>query len=157
MNAREAIRVGIDMGQLVALAYLEDLTDKELLHRPDPKCNHINWQVGHLISSEHQMIEAVAPNSMPALPADFAEKYADDGSQFCCKEELLAAFHQQRAATLAVLEKCQDADLDKPSPESMQAYAPNVGAAFSMQGSHWLMHVGQWAVIRRQLGRPPLF
>jgi hypothetical protein len=28
---------------------------------------------------------------------------------------------------------------------------------FSMQGSHWMMHAGQWAVLRRKLGRPPLF
>jgi hypothetical protein len=32
-----------------------------------------------------------------------------------------------------------------------------VGALFSVEGSHWLMHAGQWAVIRRQLGRKPLF
>ncbi len=24
-------------------------------------------------------------------------------------------------------------------------------------GDHWLMHLGQWSVIRRQLGRKPLF
>ena len=35
--------------------------------------------------------------------------------------------------------------------------APSVGAAFSMQGGHWLMHAGQWAVVRRQLGREPIF
>jgi len=22
---------------------------------------------------------------------------------------------------------------------------------------HWLMHAGQWAVVRRKLGKPPLF
>jgi hypothetical protein len=163
MNSREAIKMSIDMGRMVALAYLSDMTDQELLHRPHPNCNHTNWQVGHLIASERMIVEDVAPGSMPPLPPGFAEKYtketstSDDPSRFCTKAELLAAFEQQRAATLAALEKLSDADLDRPSAEHMQSYAPSVGAAFSLQGGHWLMHAGQWAVIRRQLGRPPLF
>ena len=163
MNSREAIKVGLDMGQMVGLAYLEDMTDDELMQRPSPGCNHINWQIGHLIAAEHQIIEGVAPGSMPALPDGFAERYAketatsDDAAAFDSKDTLLSVYQQQRAATLAALEKQSDASLDGESPEPMRAYAPNVGAAFSMQGSHWLMHAGQWAVVRRQLGRAPLF
>lgn len=63
-------------------------------------------------------------------------------------------FHEQRAATLEALETIDDAKLDH---ETGISYAPTVAAAFEMQGSHWLMHAGQWAVIRRQLGRKPLF
>jgi hypothetical protein len=109
------------------------------------------------------MIEAVAPGSMPSLPAGFAERYtketanSNDSAAFDTKERLLRVFEEQRAATLAALEKQSDASLDRPAPESMQSYAPTVGAAFSLQGGHWIMHAGQWAVIRRQLGRPPLF
>jgi hypothetical protein len=33
----------------------------------------------------------------------------------------------------------------------------NVAGIFLMQGTHWTMHAGQWAVIRRKLGRAPLF
>src|SRR6186997_3037482 len=95
MNTRDGIKIGLDTGEFVSLGYLEDLTDAELLRRPHPACNHINWQVGHLIAAEHMMIEKVAPGSMPALPASFAEKYAketatcDDASKFTTKSELL--------------------------------------------------------------------
>jgi hypothetical protein len=41
--------------------------------------------------------------------------------------------------------------------ESMQGYAPTVAAVYDMQGSHYLMHAGQWVVVRRQLGKPPLY
>ena len=163
MNAQQAIQGSIDTGKMISMAYLEDLTDEEMMRRPDNGCNHIKWQVGHLIASEHQMIEGVVPGSMPALPPGFSEKYtketakSDDPAAFHSKAELMAAFEAQRAATLAALAKCAEAKLDAPSPESMQAYAPTIGAAFNMQGSHWLMHAGQWAVLRRQLGRPPLF
>lgn len=163
MNSQEAIKLGLDMADMISMAYLEDLSDEDLMKRPAEGCNHINWQVGHLIASENQILNGVLPGSMPALPDGFAERYtketaaSDDAAQFCSKEQLLAAHKTQRAATLAALAKASAEELDTPGPEEMKAYAPTVGAALSMQGSHWLMHAGQWAVVRRQLGRAPLF
>ncbi len=160
MNTREAIRVSIDMGSLVAMGYLEDLTDAELFHRPGSGCNHINWQVGHLIASENYHLSIAAPGMEAPLPAGFKEKYSaetaacDDPAAFLTKAELLAVHAEQRAAVLAALEKQSDADFDR---ETGIFYAPTVGAMFSLEGSHWLMHAGQWAVTRRQLGRAPLF
>lgn len=163
MEAQRAIKGNMDMGKMVCMDYLKDLSDSEMMHRPHPEINHIKWQVGHLIASEHSMINGVAPGSMPALPDGFADKYtketasSNDAAVFDSKEDLLKVFDEQREATLASLEGMSADDLDKPAPESMQAYAPTVGDAFNLQGSHWLMHCGQWAVIRRQLGRPPLY
>jgi hypothetical protein len=148
------------MGDMVSMAYLEDLTDQEMMRRPCPGCNHINWQVGHLIATENGMLTKIAPNTTPPLPAGFAEKYSkdtatsDDPKSFCNKDELLRAHRQQRAATLATLDKLSDEQLDAPSGFD---FAPTIGSLLSMQGSHWLMHAGQWAVVRRQLGRKPLF
>ena len=160
MNARQAIRLSIDAGDLVALSYVEDLTDAEMLRRPAPGCNHINWQLGHLIVSSHYHLSKAAPGQERPLPPGFAEKYTsetaklDDPAALASKEELLRVQGEQRAAMLAALEKQSDADLERASGVE---YAPTVGALFSMEGSHFLMHAGQWAVVRRQLGRPPLF
>lgn len=160
MNAREAIRLGLDMAEFISLGYVQDLSDAQLLHRPCAGANHIAWQLGHLITAEHQLIEKVCPGKMPPLPAGFAERYTketagqDSAASFHSKEELLAACRAQRAGTLDALQSLTDADLDRPSGVD---YAPTVAGIFSMQGSHWLMHAGQWAVIRRQLGKPPLF
>lgn len=160
MTPQTAIRLSLDTGHMVFSAYLEGLSDADLMRRASPGINHINWQVGHLIVAEHQMVEKACPGSMPALPAGFAEKYAketavsDDASGFCSKAELLKVAAEQRAATVAALEKLTAAELDR---ETGIPYAPTVGAVMSLQGSHALMHAGQWAVVRRQLGHPPLF
>ncbi len=160
MNTREALQMSIDMGKMISMGYLGDLTDAEMMKRPCVGCNHIVWQVGHLIASERSMIEGVAPGSMPALSAGFAEKYtsetskSDKAGDFHTKAELMAAFESTRAGTLAVLAKMSDTDFDKPTGVE---YAPTVGAMFEIQGSHWLMHAGQWAVVRRQCGRAPMF
>lgn len=109
------------------------------------------------------MMEMVKPGSMPALPAGFADRHSkatsriDSASAFLSKGEYLDLYQQQRQGTLSLLRGQSDADLDRPAPEKFQAYCKSRGDLFSLQGSHVMMHVGQWAVVRRKLGRPPLF
>ena len=163
MDARQAIQASIAAGDMIAQSYLGDLSDQDLLVRPVPGCNHIAWQLGHLIGAEHDLVEMVAPGSMPKLPDGWKEKYQketaklDDPQAFHKKDEYLRLWKEQRAGTLAALAKMSDSDLDKPAPEPVRSFLKNVGALFSMQGSHAIMHAGQWAVVRRKLGRPPLF
>ena len=163
MNSRDAIKLGMDMAQMCFNMYLDDMTDEDLMLRPTEGCNHTNWQLGHLISSDHNLVSAIAPGKMPALPDGFVEKYtketasSNDAAAFCTKAELLAAVAEQWAAALAALAEMSDEDLDAATAEPVNAYAPTAGAVFSMLGSHWMMHSGQWVVVRRQLGRPPLF
>ena len=163
MNATESLKAAFPQADMITKAYLEDLTDEELLVRPTDGANHIAWQLGHLITSEKGMVEAVCPGSTPPLPDGFAEKHnkdtagSDDAAAFLSKEEYLKLYDEQRAATLQALDSLNADDLDKPAPESLQQIATTVAGVFSMQPVHWMMHAGQWAVTRRKLGRPPLF
>lgn len=160
MHVRELIKKTIDMGHFVCSSYLADLSDENLMLRPAPGVNHINWQLGHLIVAENFHSNQASGGKMPPLPAGFAEKYSketaasDDQSAFCSKEELLRVAAEQRAGTLAALEAMSDADFDVPTGIP---YCPTKAEQLALQGTHWLMHCGQWAVVRRQLGKPPLF
>lgn len=163
MDTKTAIKTALANAEMISMGYLEDLTDAEMMHRPAEGCNHIKWQLGHLIHSENRIMNSCYPESMPPLPDGFAEKYdrekcdSDDANGFDDKATLLDIYRQQRAGTLALLEQVDVDELSQPGPESIRSYAPTLGAAFLMQDSHWVMHAGQWAVIRRQLGRKPLF
>jgi hypothetical protein len=163
MDSREAIKASFVLPDFAWKSYIEDLSEDDLLIRVMPGINHIKWQIGHLIASEHSLIEAVCPGSMPPLPEGFAEAHSrekssvDDPQAFPPKAEYLRVFHEQRAGTLAALDTLSDADLDRPSPERIQRLGRNVGSIFAMQPTHWMMHAGQWAVLRRKLGKPPLF
>ena len=160
MNAKDIIKSQIDMGNFVCQAYLADLTDEDLMRRAHAGVNHINWQVGHLILAENYHGNMVTNGGMPPLPPGFAEKYhkdtatSDDRAQFCTKEELLQAWAEQRAGTMAALAAISEGDLGLATGVP---YCPTKGEQLCLQGSHWLMHCGQWAVVRRQLGKPPLF
>lgn len=157
MDAIEVIKKSLGMSEMVSMSYLGDLTDEELMHRPHTECNHVNWQVGHLIVSENQMVQALNGAEMPTLPDGFADKYtketckSDDAGQFADKETLMAAYKEQRAATLENLSKLSDTDLDA---ETGIDYAPTVGDLYSLLGAHWLMHCGQWVAVRRANGKP---
>lgn len=159
MDSKAAIKICIDTADMVCLAYLGDLTDAEMMQRPHPACNHINWQVGHLIVAEHEMMSSAKGYSMPALPTGMAEMYSkdtqgsNDSSKFMSKDALMTVMKEQRAGTLKILEQVSEADLDTPTGID---YAPTIASLLSMQGSHWMMHAGQWVIVRRNLGKPVL-
>ena len=161
MTAKDVIRHSMGLSRSVLTQYLADLTDEDLMVRPVPGANHIAWQLGHLIICENGLNEIGYP--MPALPEGFAESYtketagSDDPAKFHKKAQYIELLEQQRAAALAHLEALPDADLDKPGPEEARAYAPTVGAVFNTLGLHDMMHASQFTVVRRRLGKPPLF
>ena len=148
---------------MVVRMYLEDLSDEDLFVRPLANMNHLAWQLGHLIASENFHINQVAPDAMPALPEGFRGRHSketasnDDRSTFCKKAEYLRLMDEQRSGTLSVLAGLSDRDLLEPSPESIRYFGPTVGSVFAGEATHWMMHAGQWAIVRRKLGKPPLF
>jgi hypothetical protein len=163
MDSRGALKAGIVGGERMVQAYLGDLSDAVLLARAVPGTNHIAWQLGHLIYAERWMVDLVRPGSVPELPAGIHEQHSndtaasDDPTKFLSKAEYLELFKGVRAGTLALLETLSDAELDEQAPERLRHFLPTVGNVFVMQGTHWVMHAGQWAIIRRTLGKPPLF
>lgn len=164
MNVKDAILTTYETADMLTQAYLSDLTQQELMTRPAPDANHVAWQLGHLIASERMLVEAGVPGSMPDLPAGFAERHTKDtaGSDkpedFLSKDEYFKLAKETRAATLKVLDGLSSADLDKPvSSNRVPPFVKKVGDALLTAGTHWIMHTGQWVVLRRKLGRPRQF
>lgn len=159
MNTKDAIKSTMDIGLTVLTKYVDDLSDADLLTRPTG-CNHLAWQLGHLIAAESQLINGVCPGKGGALPEGFAERHAkdkigvNDPRQFNTKQEYVELFEKVRAATKKALDELPDGDFDAPSPEHFRKMFPTVGAVFTLVGTHPMMHAGQFAVARRMLGKP---
>lgn len=160
MNTKEAIRGAMSFGHTVLKAYIGDLSDAELLNRPGPGCNHLAWQLGHLIESERGLLESIAPGAGIELPADFVAQRAkenaesNDPAKFYGKQQYLDLLDKVRAATLAALDKTSDADFDQPGPERFRKFFPTVGSVYLLIAAHPLMHAGQFVPVRRALGKP---
>ncbi|QDU08205.1 DinB family protein [Gimesia aquarii] len=157
------IKASLELPTFIVNGYLEDLTNDDLFVRPAEKMNHLAWQLGHLIHSEHFHVTAVYPGTMPELPSGFKERYtaetaaSENPADFHSKAEYIQLMQEQRQGTLNVLSDLSDEDLQKPSPETVRYLGPTIGCVFAGEATHWMMHAGQWAVIRRNLGKPPLY
>jgi hypothetical protein len=142
-------------------ATLADFSDADMLGRPCLGANHPNWQFGHLINAETFMLNGMGVSF--ELPAGFAEKYGkstagiDDPAKFAKKDELLGLFDRTRVALVKFAREATQEQLDKPAPERIQRIAPTVGHLVLTTATHAAMHVGQFQVARRKLGKPVLF
>lgn len=160
MQTSDAILHTYGMSQMVLQSYVGDLTDAELLQRPHEDCNHIAWQLGHLISSEARLLESVAPGKGIELPEGFAEKHdkenagSNDPADFSSKEEYLALFAKLKEALQSAVTTCSAEDLDAPGPEFLKGFADTAGAVYVLIATHPMMHVGQFVPVRRALGKP---
>jgi hypothetical protein len=161
MRATDVIQTALDSAHRFLEWYLSDLSDADLLVRPVPEANHIAWQVGHLINSEQGMIKSEFPDApFPALPAGFAEQHAKETASsdtgFLTKAEYLEWSKKTRAVTKTILESLSDADLDRPCTGRLAKFTPKVVNLFMLAANHPMMHVGQFTVVRRKLGKPVL-
>lgn len=160
MNANDAIRTTMSLSSTVLNSYLKDLTDAELLRRPGKDCNHLAWQLGHLISSECDLLNSLCPGAAPELPAGFVKNHSkemkdsDDPKQFCTKAEYLALAEKVRSASEKALAQQSADDLDKPAPEQWRQMFPSAGTIWCLIATHGMMHAGQFVPVRRALGKP---
>lgn len=162
MNAKDAINATLHLSSTVVSAYISDLSDAELLQRPGQGCNHLAWQLGHLIDSEASLLNLLEPGAGPELPAGFSEKHAktnsssDNPADFLSKAEYLALTEKLHSASRALLERFPAERLDEPAPERLQSICPTLGAVFVLIATHPMMHAGQFVPVRRALGKPVL-
>lgn len=161
MQAKDAIKSALNSTQHMLEWYVSDLSDADLLVRPVPGANHIAWQLGHLVGAEPFLMRTEVPDAAyPDMPAGFADQHSKDtaGSDtgFRSKAEYVEWTKKMRNATLAVLDKLSDADLDRPSTGRMAKVAPRLADLFLLIANHTMMHTGQFTVVRRKLGKPVL-
>lgn len=142
---------------------LADFSDADMVVRPVPAANHALWQLGHLANEDATFAAMIPGAKIPAVPAGWKETFAkgtntnDDPKGLPTKAELLKFMAGTRDAAMAAVRKLTPADLEKEAPEWVRSFAPTVGHVVQLIGAHWMMHMGQFQVIRRKLGKPVLF
>ncbi|MGE0377497.1 MAG: DinB family protein [Planctomycetaceae bacterium] len=162
MNTKDAIRSAMNVSDTVIKTYLSDLDDADLMARPGEGCNHLAWQLGHLISSEVMLLQGVSPKGGATLPDGFSKAHSkemtgnNDPAGFLTKEEYLSLYDAVREASRAAVESYPEPDFDAPSAEHFRKMFPTQGDIFMLIATHPLMHAGQFVVARRKLGKPVL-
>lgn len=160
MDAKSAIKEAFGLSNMVLNSYIGDLTDAELLKRPGKDCNHIAWQLGHLISSECGLLNAIQTGAAPKLPEGFDQKHSkenavsDNPTDFLTRQQYVDLAARVHEAVINCLDACPVEKLDDPSPEHFRGMFPTMGSMFLLIATHPMMHAGQFVPVRRELGKP---
>lgn len=160
MGSKDVLRALFASNDSVVNSYLADLSDPDLLDRPVPGANHIAWQLGHLIKSEQALLKAIPGAAGIELPADWDEQHSKEKSQsestsgFRTKAEYLDLYKKSRANGRKQLEHFDEANFSKATEGRLASIAPSILALWVLIANHPMMHVGQFVVMRRKLGKP---
>jgi hypothetical protein len=133
-----------------------DLTAGESLFQPPNGGNCINWIVGHIMESRHQMLELVG--KPPVWQQGEGARYARGSQPITGPEagvlELSRLLADYRASQAPILE-----GLEAMSEEALAIKVPWFGGEIDKAGAmagllfHEAYHVGQAGMIRRLLGK----
>ena len=161
MSVAELLANNIRQSKGMIDSFLKDFSDEEMLFRPAKGANHATWQMGHLANSTRGMVTGCDPSVAFAFEDDtrFGKSKAgiDDPAFFPKKKEIIDRFDSAMDVAADWVGKLSDTDMAKLSPERMKQFAPTFGNVAILLGSHPLMHIGQFSVMRRALGKPVLF
>jgi hypothetical protein len=145
---------------------LEAVDESDWFRMPAGGVTHIAWQVGHLAYAEYRLalerIRGVAVDDAELIPESFWRLFGrettpdPDPSHSPAPAELRAVFDRVHRRALAELAGLSDADLDVPLP-APHRLARDRREILLWCGQHEMLHAGQIGLLRRLLGRPPLW
>ena len=152
--------LGIMNTQALLKRYLADFSPQEYVHRPAPNANCAAWTVGHLAMSDRHILKLFgAP--LPEIPAGFDKRFSRDegcpqAEDFGDVSAVVPVFDQHCERLAAVAKSATPEQLGRKMDKPI-GFATTFGEVLSFVAIHTSMHAGQIVMIRRSLGRPPLF
>lgn len=164
MDRKAFIIEQIHITRAYTLDTLKDLPAAWWFSIPPAGISHIGWQVGHLAMAQYRLL---LDRMRPATPADeslistpFLALFGRgsiptaDLTLYPAPHALLSTLANVHAASLAQLQSMSDPDLDAP------VLKPHMFAKTKYDSATWcvrheMLHVGQIALLKRQLGAPP--
>ena len=159
-TVNDSLVFGLSSSATMLTRYVADLSAQEFHHRPSPGANCAAWTVGHLAMTDRNGLKRLgAP--LPALPDGFEKRFSRDegcpqAQEFGDVKQVVAVFEEHRNRLIAAVKAATPQQLAEKMPKPI-AMATTIGEALAFLGVHTAMHAGQVVMIRRSLGRSPLF
>jgi len=159
MQSIDLIRESLKRTEAIVLARIEDMRDHCVVF-PTPRGGcHTLWVLGHLASIEGQVVRGIMlgePNPLAAWEETFdGADVSGDVERFPPFHQVLAQCRTMRAATLSLLGRLAEDDLDRPSrnvPPGAEELFGTYRHCLLYAAEHRLMHRGQLADARRAAG-----
>lgn len=139
---------------------IDDIGDEESLERGGQEVNHIRWLTGHIVNSLGSMVNILGGQS--DLPQKYTElfmrgsQFNKDESAYPSMDELRSEFDRLYQEALKALEKVSVEELDTER-EIYPRWNARPAEALFFLCSHEFYHAGQFATLRKILGRDRMF
>ena len=160
MNSRELLKHQLDLTFNLVSRILEDLKDAPLSFPTAKGGNHPLWILGHLTYSEANLVNHwILGKDNPLIRwkeiFGAGSEPVADGEVYPSFDEVWEVCQQTRGETLTLLDSLSEDELDaasKNAPPNREQFFGTARKCFSMIPTHWMMHYGQLADVRRSLG-----
>jgi hypothetical protein len=164
------VRLALTLEQIqAARAYsvrlLDDVRDDEWFQMPGG-VTHVAWQVGHLSFAEYRMclirIRGEGTDDAAVLPPEYIKLFGPntvalpDASAYPAPAELLARLEIVHRAAMQCCAGLSEADLDATCEKPHPLFSSKIGSLLWC-ARHEMMHAGQIGLLRRLLGKRPLW
>jgi hypothetical protein len=152
----------LDLPYRMILALAKDFTDEEARQAAGGN-KPLVWYLGHTTITKDSVL-SLYTGSESALSEEYRGRFGrgSDGSadfgDAPAKEELLATFKDVHGRLREFLSSLEPEDMSRPAGrEAFHPLLSTLGSAVALVVAHDGYHAGQIAVLRRAMGKDPLF
>jgi uncharacterized damage-inducible protein DinB len=136
---------------------VSDLSPEEWLRRPDEKCNHIAWVVGHVVWTRKALLTRLGTEwSQPWLGMFARGGKCEDGAAYPSPETLLDAWRDVSGVLAGTLDKVSEEALAQPATSGPPSADGKVSGIVNFLAIHETYHIGQASYLRSWLGHKGL-
>ncbi len=134
-----------------------DLSPEEWLRRPDEKCNHIAWIVGHLLWTRKRLLARLGAEwSEPWLDLFARGARCDDAAAYPAASTLLDGWRESSRVLAGALDTVSADVLAQPSTQGPPTADGKISGVVNFLAIHETYHVGQASYLRGWLGHKGL-
>jgi hypothetical protein len=159
MESIELLRHHLRKSETLVLARIEDMRDHAVVFPTANGGCHTLWVLGHLAFIEALVIRTFMRGEVNPLaawePIFDGEEPRGDRTRYPPFDELLARCREERASTIAALDRLTEAELDSAGAKTPKGFDDTFGTwrlCLQYAADHWYMHRGQLADARRAAG-----
>jgi hypothetical protein len=149
-----------------AARLLDDTDPADWFRIPQAGVSHIAWQVGHLAFADYRLVvlrlRGQLASDKELIPDEFLRLYGatstpdPDPTRQPAPPAIRACFDRVHAAALSVISGFDPARLDEPIDPPHSIAKTKLDCLYWC-AAHAMVHAGQLGLLRRQLGRAPLW
>jgi uncharacterized damage-inducible protein DinB len=136
---------------------VSDLSPEEWLRRPDEKCNHIAWIVGHVVWTRKALLGRLGTDwSQPWLGMFARGSKCEEGAAYPSPDTLIDAWREVSGVLAGTLDTVSEEALAQPVTSGPPSSDGKLSGIVIFLAIHETYHIGQASYLRGWLGHKGL-